>query len=149
MMAAPVSLWGKHIGLWKSPMIPPAQMLTENYCWLCRFTPHQMSLLWKFSVPFLVKPALSTKNMQLIKKGHSLYCQRNHWQFLVWVKIKQTDLVPTANSMGTVNVYERAMYHRLGCLSSINAGVGILLYFLVHAFSHQIFMHFSTFLSQL
>jgi hypothetical protein len=56
-------------------------------------------------MPFFVKPALSIKSKQLIKKESSLYCQRNHWQVLVRVKIKQTELVPVANGMGTVTVY--------------------------------------------
>jgi hypothetical protein len=60
-------------------------------------------------MPFLVKPALSIKSMQLIRKGSSVYCQRNHWQFSVRVKIKQKELVPVANGMGTVTVYEGVM----------------------------------------
>jgi hypothetical protein len=39
-----------------------------------------MCLLWKFSMPFLVKPASSVKSTRLLRKGSSSKCRRNHWK---------------------------------------------------------------------
>jgi hypothetical protein len=86
----------------------------------------QMCLLWKCSVQFLLKPTLSAKSTQQLKKGCSSHCQRN-----VGENLADSELVPTVNGTGTATVRgERAtllVRPMFGSLYLTNAGTGIFL----------------------
>jgi hypothetical protein len=115
---------------------------------LCGFTSLQMCLLWKFSMPFLMKLASSLKGIQLLKDC-SPHCQRNHWQkFGVSKNEMDLERVAVSNVTGTTTTHRepttllcmthvwQLAFDKLWCGDSP-------LYVSVCALPHQLFMHFS------
>jgi hypothetical protein len=86
-----------------------AQKLSENCSWCldwnvrCGFTSLKVCMLRKFSIPFLLKPASSVRNIRLLKKGPSPLSKEPLSKFMAWAISDRTkELVPVANGTTTV-----------------------------------------------
>jgi hypothetical protein len=94
-----------------------------------------MCLLWKLSLPFLVKPASSVKSTRLLKKGLH-HVVEGTTDKIIGVGKNQVDLelVPVVNGTGTATVHEEPAAHSAACIRRM----------LVRGFSTRISMHPST-----
>jgi hypothetical protein len=121
-------------------------LLMLDWIVMRRFTPLKMCLLWKFSMPFLVH-----KEHAADKEGIFSVLSKEPLTILGKGENQAERACTCCKWYGYSNCSRRShVHHWLGCLFSVNAGAGILLYMSrLCALSHQIFMQFSPFLSLL